>query len=187
MQKKTCFFPFCRWYHSNLTGREAETLLLGKGQDGSFLVRTSVHNPGFYVLSARAEDKVSHVMIRNRDNQFDVGGGTVFGSLVELVEHYKKNPMVETSGGSPGEMGIASESLSVAGTVINLKHPYNATSFLPTNICQRVQELQKQNQEVYGKAGFWEEFEVWPQNEVFVHFLTPPLLSLSSATATARV
>jgi tyrosine-protein phosphatase non-receptor type 11 len=137
-----------RWYHSNLTGREAETLLLGKGQDGSFLVRTSVHNPGFYVLSARAEDKVSHVMIRNRDNQFDVGGGTVFGSLVELVEHYKKNPMVETS-----------------GTVINLKHPYNATSFLPTNICQRVQELQKQNQEVYGKAGFWEEFEQLQQQE----------------------
>ena len=88
----------CRWYHSNLTGREAETLLLGKGQDGSFLVRSSVHNPGFYVLSARVEDKMSHIMIRNRENRFDVGGGPAFSSLAELIEHYKKNPMVETSG-----------------------------------------------------------------------------------------
>lgn len=81
-----------------MTGREAETLLLAKGQDGSFLVRTSVHNPGFYVLSARVEEKISHVMIRNRESRFDVGGGAEFGSLTELVEHYKKNPMVETSG-----------------------------------------------------------------------------------------
>lgn len=62
------------------------------------MVRSSVHNPGFYVLSARVDDKVSHVMIRNKDNLFDVGGGPKFGSLTELVEHYKKNPMVETSG-----------------------------------------------------------------------------------------
>ena len=99
---------FCRWFHSNLTGREAETLLLAKGQDGSFLVRTSVHNPGFYVMSARVEEKVTHIMIRNRDNQFDVGGGALFGSLAELVEHYKKNPMVETSGEplTLGEAGL---------------------------------------------------------------------------------
>lgn len=44
--------------------------------------------------------------------------------------------------------------------MIKLKHPYNATSFLPANIGQRVEELQKQNHDVYGKAGFWEEFEV---------------------------
>ena len=97
-----CLLPtFHRWFHSNLTGREAETLLLGKGQDSSFLVRASVHNPGFYVLSARVEDKVSHVMIRNKENRFDVGGGPSFNSLTELIEHYKKNPMVETSGDRP--------------------------------------------------------------------------------------
>lgn len=132
-----------RWYHSSLTGREAETLLLAKGQDGSYLVRSSVHNPGSFVLSARVDERVSHVMIRNRDNNFDVGGGPTFPSLTELVEHYKKNPMVETS-----------------GTVINLKVPFHATSFLPANINARVVELQKQHQDVYGKAGFWEEFEV---------------------------
>ena len=132
-----------RWYHSALTGREAETLLLAKGQDGSYLVRSSVHNPGSFVLSARVDERVSHVMIRNKDGNFDVGGGPTFPSLTELVEHYKKNPMVETS-----------------GTVINLKVPFHATSFLPANIAGRVVELQKQHQDVYGKAGFWEEFEV---------------------------
>lgn len=137
-----------RWYHSSLTGREAETLLLAKGQDGSYLVRSSVHNPGSFVLSARVDERVSHVMIRNKDNNFDVGGGPTFPSLTELVEHYKKNPMVETS-----------------GTVINLKVPFHATSFLPANIQARVVELQKQHQDVYGKAGFWEEFEQLQQQE----------------------
>lgn len=132
-----------RWYHSALTGREAETLLLAKGQSGSYLVRASVHNPGYYVLSARVEERVSHIMIRNKDEQFDVGGGPTFPSLNDLVENYKKFPMVETS-----------------GVVIHLKHPFHATSFLPGNISIRVTELQKQNQDVYGKAGFWEEFEV---------------------------
>lgn len=106
-------------------------------------MRASVHNPGYHVLSARVEEQVSHVMIRNTDGAFDVGGGPSFPSLNELVEHYKKNPMVETS-----------------GMVIHLKHPFHATGFLPAKINSRVQELQKQNQEVYGKAGFWEEFEV---------------------------
>lgn len=32
------------------------------------------------------------------DLKFDVGGGEKFDSLTDLVEHYKKNPMVETLG-----------------------------------------------------------------------------------------
>lgn len=154
----------CRWFHSNLTGREAETLLVAKGQDGSFLVRSSVHNPGFYVLSVRVGDKASHVMIRNQDGRFDVGGGPEFSNLTDLIEHYKKNPMVETSGNGSYRYHISLWSVvtstTSSGTMINLKHPYNATSFLPANINLRVSELQKPNNDVYGKAGFWEEFEV---------------------------
>lgn len=33
-----------------------------------------------------------------QESKYDVGGGNKFNSLNELVEHYKKNPMVETSG-----------------------------------------------------------------------------------------
>ena len=43
-------------------------------------------------------------------DKFDIGGGEKFDSLTELIDHYKKNHMVETS-----------------GTVIQLKIPYNAT------------------------------------------------------------
>jgi len=33
-----------------------------------------------------------------QENQYDIGGGDQFHSLSELVEHYRKNPMVERSG-----------------------------------------------------------------------------------------
>ena len=49
-------------------------------------------------------------MFRNVNEKFDVNGGEMFDSLTELIEHYKKNPMVDTS-----------------GSVIHLNHPYNAT------------------------------------------------------------
>lgn len=141
-----------RWYHGSITGREAEMMLLDKGQNGSFLVRASTHSPGNFVLSARVDDngqeRVTHVMIRNHEGRYDVGGGPSFVHLSEVIEHYKKNPMVETS-----------------GTVINLKVPFHATSFLPNHISQRAGELGKQNQDVYGKAGFWEEFEQLQQQE----------------------
>lgn len=137
-----------RWYHGGLTGREAEQMMLNKGQDGSFLVRASSHNPGNYVLSARIADEISHVYIRHRDGLFDMGGGPQFNSLNDLVDHYKRNPLIETT-----------------GKVISLKYPFHSTSFLPKNIKQRVSELEKQNQDMYGKAGFWEEFEQMQQQE----------------------
>lgn len=137
-----------RWYHGGVNGREAEQLMLNKGQDGSFLVRASSHSPGNYVLSARIGEEVSHVYIRHRDGLFDMGGGPQFNSLNDLIEHYKKSPLIETT-----------------GKVISLKYPFHGTSFLPKNIKQRVTELEKQNQDMYGKAGFWEEFEQMQQQE----------------------
>jgi len=60
-----------------------------------------------------------------QDNCYDVGGGEKFDSLSELIEHYKKNPMVETS-----------------GTVVHLKQPFNATRINASGIDSRVKELQ---------------------------------------------
>lgn len=60
-----------------------------------------------------------------QDNFYDVGGGERFDSLSELIEHYKKNPMVETS-----------------GTVVHLKQPFNATRISASGIDSRVKELQ---------------------------------------------
>ncbi|XP_065348923.1 tyrosine-protein phosphatase non-receptor type 11-like isoform X1 [Cloeon dipterum] len=137
-----------RWFHGHLSAKEAEKMITDKGKNGSFLVRESQSKPGDYVLSVRTEDRVTHVMIRCQDGKFDVGGGERFVSLTDLIEHYKKNPMVETS-----------------GTVVHLKQPFNATRINASSIDSRVKELQKENDKSTGKAGFWEEFESLQQQE----------------------
>ncbi|XP_047101031.1 tyrosine-protein phosphatase non-receptor type 11-like [Schistocerca piceifrons] len=137
-----------RWFHGHLSGKEAEKLILEKGKNGSFLVRESQSKPGDYVLSVRTDDRVTHVMIRCQDDTYDVGGGDRFETLSDLIEHYKRNPMVETS-----------------GTVVHLKQPFNATRINASGIESRVRELQKENGQSTGKAGFWEEFESLQQQE----------------------
>lgn len=64
-------------------------------------------------------------MFSFQDNCYDVGGGEKFESLSELIEYYKKNPMVETS-----------------GTVVHLRQPFNATRINASGIDSRVKELQ---------------------------------------------
>ncbi|XP_039152682.1 tyrosine-protein phosphatase corkscrew isoform X4 [Drosophila simulans] len=128
-----------RWFHGNLSGKEAEKLILERGKNGSFLVRESQSKPGDFVLSVRTDDKVTHVMIRWQDKKYDVGGGESFGTLSELIDHYKRNPMVET-----------------CGTVVHLRQPFNATRITAAGINARVEQLVK--------GGFWEEFESLQQD-----------------------
>ncbi|XP_032594658.1 tyrosine-protein phosphatase corkscrew isoform X2 [Drosophila grimshawi] len=128
-----------RWFHGNLSGKEAEKLILERGKNGSFLVRESQSKPGDFVLSVRTEDKVTHVMIRWQDTKYDVGGGESFATLSELIEHYKRHPMVET-----------------CGTVVHLRQPFNATRIIAAGINARVEQLVK--------GGFWEEFESLQQD-----------------------
>ena len=85
------------------------------------------------------DEQVCHLLVYHRkDGLLDLGGGPTFHSLVDLMEHYKNIAIV-----------------TVSGTVIELKHPYHTTSFLPSSIAQHVGELQKKHM-----AGFREEFEV---------------------------
>ncbi|XP_064555475.1 tyrosine-protein phosphatase corkscrew isoform X1 [Drosophila montana] len=127
------------WFHGNLSGKEAEKLILERGKNGSFLVRESQSKPGDFVLSVRTDDKVTHVMIRWQDKKYDVGGGESFATLSELIEHYKRHPMVET-----------------CGTVVHLRQPFNATRITAAGINARVEQLVK--------GGFWEEFESLQQD-----------------------
>uniref|UniRef100_A0AAQ5X3Z4 protein-tyrosine-phosphatase n=1 Tax=Amphiprion ocellaris TaxID=80972 RepID=A0AAQ5X3Z4_AMPOC len=152
-----------RWYHGHLSGRDAEKLLTDKGKAGSFLVRESQSKPGDFVLSVLTNEekhenvdrktKVTHVMIRYQDGKYDVGGGERFDTLADLVDHYKKNPMVEKSGLILNHMKM-------------LLSPFNATRINAANIENRVRELNKvaDNSEK-PKQGFWEEFEVLQQQE----------------------
>ncbi|XP_075695841.1 tyrosine-protein phosphatase non-receptor type 11-like [Rhinoderma darwinii] len=149
-----------RWYHGHLSGREAEKLLLEKGKPGSFLVRESQSKPGDFVLSVLTSEeklengerksRVTHVMIRFQpDGKYDVGGGERFDTLTDLLEHYKKNPMVEKS-----------------GAVVHLKQPFNATRINAAKIDSRVRELNKMADNTEkAKQGFWEEFEMLQQQE----------------------
>ncbi|XP_052902061.1 tyrosine-protein phosphatase corkscrew-like [Anopheles moucheti] len=140
------FYP---WFHGNLSAKEAEKLILERGKNGSFLVRESQSKLSDFVLSVRADDKVTHVMIRWHEKMYDVGGGQKFATLCDLIEHYKRNPMVET-----------------CGTVVHLRQPFNATRITAAGINDRVEQLQRENGgQSYGKGGFWEEFESLQQQE----------------------
>ncbi|CAM4732758.1 unnamed protein product [Leuciscus chuanchicus] len=48
-----------RWFHPNITGVEAENLLLTRGVDGSFMARPSKSNPGDFMLSVRRNGAVT--------------------------------------------------------------------------------------------------------------------------------
>lgn len=135
-----------RWYHGQLTAKEAEKMMLENGKNGSFLVRESQRQPGDFVLSVRTRDRVTHVIIRRQDNKYDVGGGQQFDDLVSLIEHYRNYPMVETT-----------------GEVLRLIQPFNATRIQVRHFYTRVKQLQKENEgpieSMAYKQGFWEEFE----------------------------
>ncbi|XP_061239125.1 tyrosine-protein phosphatase non-receptor type 11-like isoform X4 [Bos javanicus] len=142
-----------RWYHGHLSGKEAEKLLMEKGRPGSFLVRESQSKPGDFVLSVLTQQldrvdrqpRVTHIMIHFQpDGKYDVGGGEQFDTLGDLVERYRKNPMVERS-----------------GVVVHLRQPLKATRISAASIESRVQELSEATDaSEKAKQGFWEEFEV---------------------------
>ena len=50
---KVMVILFFRWFHPNISGQEAERLLMERGFDGSFLVRRSRSVPGDFTLSVR--------------------------------------------------------------------------------------------------------------------------------------
>uniref|UniRef100_UPI0035902089 tyrosine-protein phosphatase non-receptor type 11-like isoform X1 n=1 Tax=Myxine glutinosa TaxID=7769 RepID=UPI0035902089 len=148
-----------RWFHGHVSGKDAERLLCERGRAGSFLVRKSHSKPGDYVLSVRTgEDRqensepkprITHMMIRYLDGKYDLGVEQKFDSLPDLVEHFRKNPVVETS-----------------GTVIHLKQPLNATRISVASIEHRIRELSKTPVNAdKQKQGFWEEFETIQHQE----------------------
>ncbi|XP_070615325.1 tyrosine-protein phosphatase non-receptor type 11-like isoform X3 [Erythrolamprus reginae] len=77
-----------RWFHPNISGIEAEKLLLTRGIHGSFLARPSKSNPGDFTLSVRRNDEVTHIKIQNTGDYYDLYGGEKFATLAELVQYY---------------------------------------------------------------------------------------------------
>ena len=109
-----------------------------------------------------------HILIGNQEQGvFHVEGGPRFESLTQLTEYYKQN-------------------LLMSGSMLILNHPFHSTSFLPANILQQISELEKPNQGLYGKSGFWEEFEVCAWVEVNP-YLPVKILSLVACVFTSVV
>jgi len=130
-----------RWYHGPISSKEAERVLLSKGKQGSYLVRESQSQPGQYALAVRCYNGVQQIIIRHKNGKFDVGSGQHFTSLRELVEYYVQNPKLhDIKDQSP----------------IKLREPFQSTSFLATNVSERIKVLEK---DANGKTGFREEFE----------------------------
>ncbi|XP_028339484.1 tyrosine-protein phosphatase non-receptor type 6 isoform X2 [Physeter macrocephalus] len=101
-----------RWFHRDLSGLDAETLLKGRGVNGSFLARPSRKNQGDFSLSVRVGDQVTHIRIQNSGDFYDLYGGEKFATLTELVEYYTQ------------QQGVLQDR---DGTIIHLKYPLNCS------------------------------------------------------------
>ncbi|XP_055251975.1 tyrosine-protein phosphatase non-receptor type 6 isoform X3 [Moschus berezovskii] len=100
------------WFHRDLSGLDAETLLKGRGVHGSFLARPSRKNQGDFSLSVRVGDQVTHIRIQNSGDFYDLYGGEKFATLTELVEYYTQ------------QQGVLQDR---DGTIIHLKYPLNCS------------------------------------------------------------
>ncbi|XP_039300383.1 tyrosine-protein phosphatase non-receptor type 11 [Nilaparvata lugens] len=100
-----------RWFHPNVTGVEAEVLLMERGFDGSFLARPSRSNPGDFTLTVRRNGSVTHIKIQSTGDLYDLYGGEKFATLSELVQYYMENQ---------GQLREKN------GEVIELKFPLNS-------------------------------------------------------------
>ena len=143
-----------RWFWGKISGpASAQKLIVSKS--GTFLVRESQKNPGTYCLSVKTEDTVTHVKIGKSSRGFDLGGGRSFSSLVELLEYYAANPIIDAS-----------------QKVVHLKYPMLITTFPVEQIFTRIKELQKIKKEEGNnfQNGFWEEFNSIQQQE-FTHLI----------------
>ncbi|XP_061293213.1 tyrosine-protein kinase HCK isoform X4 [Bos javanicus] len=85
------------WFFKGISRKDAERQLLAPGNVlGSFMIRDSETTKGSYSLSVRDydpqhRDTVKHYKIRTLDNGgFYISPRSTFGSLQELVAHYKK-------------------------------------------------------------------------------------------------
>uniref|UniRef100_A0A2K6UNH4 Tyrosine-protein phosphatase non-receptor type n=1 Tax=Saimiri boliviensis boliviensis TaxID=39432 RepID=A0A2K6UNH4_SAIBB len=110
MTSRSARLSLPKWFHPNITGVEAENLLLTRGVDGSFLARPSKSNPGDFTLSVRRNGAVTHIKIQNTGDYYDLYGGEKFATLAELVQYYMEHH---------GQLKEKN------GDVIELKYPLN--------------------------------------------------------------
>lgn len=83
------------WFYGRISRSECENVLLQYGTTGDFLIRESESKAGDVTVSVHAYgNKIRHFLISCSlaDDRFQIGQQS-FGSLEELVEHYKRHPI----------------------------------------------------------------------------------------------
>ncbi|VDD94850.1 unnamed protein product [Enterobius vermicularis] len=90
--QRLSMFP---WFHLHLSRTASERLLLYNGVDGHglFLVRQSETRPGDFVLSFNCGGKANHVRINMLPSGDCRAHQLRFRSVVELLEHFRNNPI----------------------------------------------------------------------------------------------
>lgn len=94
---------------SVLTNEEKHENVDRKTKVTHVMIRYQVRqlSPGSFQLKSTARDFIILLFLSfglnclcfvQQDGKYDVGGGERFDTLADLVDHYKKNPMVEKSG-----------------------------------------------------------------------------------------
>ncbi|KAM6946218.1 1-phosphatidylinositol 4,5-bisphosphate phosphodiesterase gamma-2 [Aplochiton taeniatus] len=80
------------WFYSDLSRGQAEDYLLRIPRDGAFLIRQREEGDSL-AITFRGYSMVKHCRIQKEGSKYVLGTSTEFDSLVELVSHYRKNPL----------------------------------------------------------------------------------------------
>ncbi|KAM6965604.1 ras GTPase-activating protein 1 [Aplochiton taeniatus] len=83
------------WYHGKISKQEAYNLLMTVGQVCSFLVRPSDNTPGDYSLFFRTNENIQRFKICPTPTNQYMMGGRYYNSVDDIVDHYKKEQIVE--------------------------------------------------------------------------------------------
>uniref|UniRef100_A0A672TRU6 Ras GTPase-activating protein 1 n=1 Tax=Strigops habroptila TaxID=2489341 RepID=A0A672TRU6_STRHB len=83
------------WFHGKISKQEAYNLLMTVGQVCSFLVRPSDNTPGDYSLYFRTSENIQRFKICPTSNNQFMMGGRYYNSIGDIIEHYRKEQIVE--------------------------------------------------------------------------------------------
>ncbi|XP_069474128.1 SH2/SH3 adapter protein NCK1 isoform X1 [Ambystoma mexicanum] len=86
------------WYYGKVTRHQAEMALNERGNEGDFLIRDSESSPHDFSISLKAQGKNKHFKVQMKDGTYCIGQRK-FGTMEELVEHYKKAPIFTSEQG----------------------------------------------------------------------------------------
>ncbi|KAI0979515.1 hypothetical protein GJ496_004600 [Pomphorhynchus laevis] len=85
------------WYFGTISREQAERLLNCCGEEGSFLVRESLHSIGLaYSISVKSIDCIRHFRVEIVDGKFHIGRRK-FATINELIKFYRRHAIFNGS------------------------------------------------------------------------------------------